>query len=127
MSAASANLIEKRRELEELRELSRCAGWKDRLLPRLQKLREAHQEAGLARHATPEKRAEHIEAYHDLRELIAYVPERLETLTRELAADFATPDSNLYDIGCSTATTLLAMDPLVDPSVRFIGVDNSPS
>lgn len=51
--------------------------------------------------------------------------EEIQRQTCELAADFATPDSNLYDIGCSTATTLLAMDPLVDPSVRFIGVDNS--
>lgn len=53
--------------------------------------------------------------------------EEIQRQTCELAADFATPGSNLYDIGCSTATTLLAMDPLVDPSVRFIGVDNSPA
>lgn len=52
--------------------------------------------------------------------------EEIQRQTCELAADFATPGSNLYDIGCSTATTLLAMDPLVDPSVRFVGVDNSP-
>lgn len=51
--------------------------------------------------------------------------EEIQRQTCELAADFATPGTNLYDIGCSTATTLLAMDPLVEPSVRFIGVDNS--
>lgn len=50
----------------------------------------------------------------------------MQRMSCELAADFAQPNTNLYDIGCSTATTLLALDPLVDPSIRFVGVDNSP-
>jgi tRNA (cmo5U34)-methyltransferase len=49
----------------------------------------------------------------------------IQRMCCELAADFATPGTRLYDIGCSTATTLLAMDARVDPSVRFAGVDNS--
>lgn len=50
----------------------------------------------------------------------------IQRMTTELAADFATPESSLYDLGCSTGTTLAALEPLVDSSVRFIGVDNSP-
>ena len=43
----------------------------------------------------------------------------------ELAADFAVPGSNLYDLGCATGTTLMLLDKMVDPGVRFVGVDNS--
>lgn len=49
----------------------------------------------------------------------------IQRMTGELAADFAVPGTNLYDLGCATATTLIALEPLVDPSVRFVGVDNS--
>ena len=52
--------------------------------------------------------------------------DEIQRMTGELAADFATPGSNLYDLGCSTGTTLAALEPLVDPSVHFIGVDSSP-
>ena len=51
--------------------------------------------------------------------------DEIQRMTGELAADFAVAGTNLYDLGCSTATTLIALEPLVDPSVRFIGVDNS--
>jgi len=40
----------------------------------------------------------------------------------ELAQDFAKPNTSLYDIGCSTATML---DPILDPSMTFVGVDNA--
>jgi len=49
--------------------------------------------------------------------------EEIQRMTCELAADFAEPGTNLFDLGCSTATSLLMLDPLVDPSVRFVGVD----
>lgn len=51
--------------------------------------------------------------------------EELQRMTCELAADFARPNTRLYDIGCSTATTLLALDQVVDRSVHFVGIDNS--
>ena len=51
--------------------------------------------------------------------------DEMQRMTVELAADFALPDTNLYDIGCSTATTLLAIDEKVDPRVNLIGIDNS--
>ena len=50
----------------------------------------------------------------------------MQRMVCELAKDFAGPGTNLYDIGCSTATTLLTLDPLLDPSVKFIGIDNAP-
>ncbi|HET6725425.1 MAG TPA: carboxy-S-adenosyl-L-methionine synthase CmoA [Gammaproteobacteria bacterium] len=51
--------------------------------------------------------------------------EEMQRMTTELAADFAVAGTNLYDLGCSTATTLLHLDPVIDTGVRFVGVDNS--
>jgi tRNA (cmo5U34)-methyltransferase len=49
----------------------------------------------------------------------------IQRMSGELAADFAVPGSNLYDLGCATGTTLMLLDKMVDPGVRFVGVDNS--
>lgn len=49
----------------------------------------------------------------------------IQRMSAEIAADFAVPGTNLYDLGCATGTTLLALDPTIDPGVRFVGVDNS--
>ena len=49
----------------------------------------------------------------------------IQRMAGELAADFAVPGTNLYDLGCSTGTTFATLDPLVDPGVRFVGVDAS--
>lgn len=51
--------------------------------------------------------------------------QEIQRMTGELAADFAEPGTNLYDLGCSTGTTLAALEPLIDSSVRFVGVDSS--
>jgi tRNA (cmo5U34)-methyltransferase len=50
----------------------------------------------------------------------------IQRMTAELAGEFAAPDSTIYDLGCSTGTTFLAMEPHVDPSVAFVGYDNAP-
>ena len=52
--------------------------------------------------------------------------DEMQRMTAQLATDFATPNTNLYDIGCSTGTTLLALDHFIDKSIKFIGIDNSP-
>ncbi|CCM77032.1 tRNA (cmo5U34)-methyltransferase [Rhizobium mesoamericanum STM3625] len=52
--------------------------------------------------------------------------QEMQRMVCELAQDFARPGTNLYDIGCSTATTLLALDRMICPTVNFIGVDNAP-
>jgi len=49
----------------------------------------------------------------------------IQRMSTELVADFAVPGTNLYDLGCSTGTTLASLDGLVDPSVRFVGIDDS--
>ena len=49
----------------------------------------------------------------------------IQRMITEMSADFATPGSNVYDLGCSTGTTFLDLHPRVDPSVKFVGIDNS--
>lgn len=51
--------------------------------------------------------------------------EEIQRMTTELCADFAQPGTNLYDLGCATGTTFVLLDHLIDPSVRFVGIDNS--
>jgi tRNA (cmo5U34)-methyltransferase len=49
----------------------------------------------------------------------------IQRMITEMSVDFATPGSNVYDLGCSTGTTFLDLHPRVDPSVKFVGIDNS--
>jgi tRNA (cmo5U34)-methyltransferase len=50
----------------------------------------------------------------------------MQRMIAEMAGDFATSGSSVYDLGCSTGTTLLHLHPHVAPDVRFVGVDSSP-
>jgi tRNA (cmo5U34)-methyltransferase len=50
----------------------------------------------------------------------------MQRMISELAADFAVEGTNIYDLGCSTGTTLLNLSAAVRQQVKFIGVDNSP-
>lgn len=50
----------------------------------------------------------------------------MQRMVSELAAKHAQPKTALYDLGCSTGTTLIALDKVVDENVLFIGVDESP-
>jgi tRNA (cmo5U34)-methyltransferase len=43
----------------------------------------------------------------------------------EIARDFAKPETVLYDLGCSTGTTFLALNTMLDQSIPFVGIDNS--
>lgn len=51
--------------------------------------------------------------------------EEMQRMTGEIAADFAMPTTKLFDLGCATGASLLHLDPFIDASVCFIGVDNS--
>ncbi len=51
--------------------------------------------------------------------------DEMQRMTTELAAYFALPGTRLYDIGCSTGTTLHKLGLSIDPSVSFVGIDNS--
>src|SRR3546814_6230819 len=48
----------------------------------------------------------------------------IQRMVCEVSADFAAEGTSLYDLGCSTGTTLLALDRVVKPDVRFVGIDN---
>ena len=43
----------------------------------------------------------------------------------ELTKDFAVKNTNVYDLGCSTGTTLINLDKNLPEEVQFVGVDNS--
>ncbi len=61
-----------------------------------------------------------------VRRSVPYYDE-MQRMVGELAADFATEGSRLYDLGCSTATTLAGLDPLIRQDVTFVGIDNAPA
>ncbi len=60
--------------------------------------------------------------------VVRSVPMYLEfqRMITEIAKDFARPDTSLYDLGCSTGTTFLSLNNVIDDSIRFVGVDDSP-
>lgn len=49
----------------------------------------------------------------------------IQRMITEIAADFAPKGKSVYDLGCSTGTTLLNLDQVLDPSIKFVGIDNS--
>lgn len=49
----------------------------------------------------------------------------IQRMIAEQAADHAVEGSTVYDLGCSTGTTLIGMDSLVKPGIEFIGLDDS--
>lgn len=51
----------------------------------------------------------------------------IQRMVGELAADFATEGSNIFDLGCSTGTTFLPVAQYLPQNlnVRFVGVDSS--
>jgi tRNA (cmo5U34)-methyltransferase len=49
----------------------------------------------------------------------------IQRMMAELAADHAKEGSDVYDLGCSTGTTMIGMDTMVDQKIRFVGVDDS--
>lgn len=51
--------------------------------------------------------------------------DEIQSMSCRLAADFAQPESAIYDLGCSTGTTFLRLDPMVPQDVAFVGIDNS--
>ncbi len=50
----------------------------------------------------------------------------MQRMVAELASDFAVDGTRLYDLGCSTGTTLLLLDGAMPPGMHFVGVDNAP-
>lgn len=52
--------------------------------------------------------------------------DELQRMIGELAAEFAQPGTNIYDLGCSTGITLSTLHSSVPANVKLIGIDYSP-
>ena len=50
----------------------------------------------------------------------------MQRMMAELAADYAKPGTDVYDLGCATGTTMIGMNTTVAEDIRFIGIDDSP-
>jgi len=51
--------------------------------------------------------------------------QEIHRMIGEIASDFVVAGTNVYDLGCSTGTTLLQLDRCAPAGARLIGVDNS--
>jgi len=51
--------------------------------------------------------------------------EEIQRMIAELAADHCNEGSTIYDLGCSTGTTMIQMGNLLSQQTRFIGIDDS--
>ncbi len=51
--------------------------------------------------------------------------EEMQRMSCEMARSFAVEGTSLVDIGCSTGTTIKALDSYIKPGVKFVGLDNS--
>jgi len=49
----------------------------------------------------------------------------IQRMVAELAADYVQEGTDVYDLGCSTGTTMLGLNALVNDQIRFVGVDES--
>src|SRR5258705_3397921 len=49
----------------------------------------------------------------------------IQRMIAEMVADFAVEDTNIYDLGCSTGTTMLFLNRHLSQNVMFIGIDSS--
>jgi tRNA (cmo5U34)-methyltransferase len=50
----------------------------------------------------------------------------IQRMMTEIIKDYALPGTALYDLGCATGTTMLSINTVLDDSVSFVGVDDSP-
>jgi tRNA (cmo5U34)-methyltransferase len=53
--------------------------------------------------------------------------DEMQRMTGEIVREFAQPGSSVYDLGCATATTFAALDPLLPEGIGFVGIDNAPA
>ncbi len=49
----------------------------------------------------------------------------IQRMLAELAADCAVEGTKVYDLGCSTGTTMIGMNTTVNPNIKFVGIDDS--
>ncbi|MES1214251.1 MAG: carboxy-S-adenosyl-L-methionine synthase CmoA [Bacteroidota bacterium] len=49
----------------------------------------------------------------------------IQRMMAELTADHAKEGADVYDLGCSTGTTMIGMNTMVKQDIRFVGIDDS--
>ena len=49
----------------------------------------------------------------------------IQRMIAELTARHAQPESNVYDLGCSTGTTMIGISSMIAPGIMIVGVDDS--
>ncbi len=81
--------------------------------------------ASKARTADFEFNAEVAEVFDDMVARSVPFYEEQQKMVTAIGKDFCVPDTNVYDLGCSTATTLIRLCHQLPPSVHLIGYDNS--
>lgn len=51
--------------------------------------------------------------------------EEMQRMTAELAANHVKEGTAIYDLGCSTGTTMVNINPLIAEDIKFVGIDDS--
>lgn len=64
-------------------------------------------------------------AFDDMVERSVPFYNEIQRMIIELAAEHALPNTNVIDLGCSTGTTMIGLDPFVDKNIKFVGIDDS--
>lgn len=49
----------------------------------------------------------------------------IQRMMAEIAATHAKPDTLVYDLGCSTGTTMIGMNTSIPETIKFVGVDDA--
>ncbi len=49
----------------------------------------------------------------------------IQRMVAELAADNALEGTEVYDLGCSTGTTMIGMNSMINENIKFVGIDDS--
>jgi len=49
----------------------------------------------------------------------------MQRMMGELAADHVQKDTNVYDLGCSTGTTMMVLNETIPHDITFVGIDDS--
>ncbi|HTL71587.1 MAG TPA: carboxy-S-adenosyl-L-methionine synthase CmoA [Candidatus Eisenbacteria bacterium] len=68
---------------------------------------------------------ETAEVFDDMLDRSVPFYQEVQRMMAELCADFAVPGTRVYDLGCSTCTTFLQIDPKLPEGVVCVGVDSS--
>lgn len=55
---------------------------------------------------------------------VPFYPE-VQRMIAEIARDYAQPNTNVYDLGCSTGTTIINLNEYLDKSITLNGIDAS--